>query len=409
MWGGVRADTCVPDGSLAWVSGLPRKEVAAQVEAALAQANMQAQVQATGYGERDSCGHIVPMGVDLTVTLADRGLTGLLQGTTSAEAIRDVIARQAPPGIGQISVVTAVGDTLRFPLNSATLEGASMAAQASGWSPITTSTSPSARYLHAMAHDSHRHVTVMFGGDSTSSARLNDTWEYDGSHWSQVATPLAPPGRVNIDQTMVYDSQRLKMVLFGGLGASGYLSDTWEYASSQWTANTLSQKPAARDAHAMAFDADRGVTVLFGGYTSGGTTFSDTWEYTTQWQTVAPAAAPPARFHHAMVFDARRHVVVLFGGRTQAGSWLGDTWEYDGTTWRQAAPVQSPPGRDNHSLAYDSARGVVVLFGGEGSGGRLNDLWEYDGSTWRQITTPQAPAPRTEMSLVYNSLRAWLL
>jgi hypothetical protein len=41
--GGVRADTCVPDGSLTWVSGLPRKEVAAQVEAALAQANMQAQ------------------------------------------------------------------------------------------------------------------------------------------------------------------------------------------------------------------------------------------------------------------------------------------------------------------------------------------------------------------------------
>src|SRR5437773_1209062 len=76
---------------------------------------------------------------------------------------------------------------------------------------------------------------------------------------------------------MAYDVARNVTVLFGGYysdGAGHDLRDTWEWNGSAWT-QRASSGPSARAYHAMAYDAARGVTVLFSGYPAG----ADTWEW----------------------------------------------------------------------------------------------------------------------------------
>ena len=73
-------------------------------------------------------------------------------------------------------------------------------------------TGPSARSLHAMAYGSDRGRTVLFGGQITG-AFLNDTWEWDGTEWTQVAdTDPSPRDACGA----IYDPSRRRMILLGG-------------------------------------------------------------------------------------------------------------------------------------------------------------------------------------------------
>src|SRR5262249_42463365 len=148
---------------------------------------------------------------------------------------------------------------------------APLAAQAAAWSEAAAP-----RDDHAMAFDSQRGRTVLFGGFGNSGLAA-DTWEWNGSSWSQVAT-TGPPARAW--HAMPYASQRRRTVLFGG-GLAGLpstrLGDTWEWDGSAWT-QVATTGPAGRSACAMAFDSQRGRTVLFGG-SNNGSAFNDTWEW----------------------------------------------------------------------------------------------------------------------------------
>ena len=71
---------------------------------------------------------------------------------------------------------------------------------------------PAPRAEHAMAFDSQRERTVLFGGNS-GNAVLGDTWEWDGSFWTQVDDTGPGP---RSGHAMVYDSARQVSILFGG-------------------------------------------------------------------------------------------------------------------------------------------------------------------------------------------------
>ena len=142
-------------------------------------------------------------------------------------------------------------------------------AQNLAWTQIKPTTSPAARYTHAMAYDSTSQRTVLFGG-ATSSGSQADTWEWNGKDWSEVKAGSPPP--VRLGHGMVYDAGRQRMVMFGGLGSSGYLADTWEWNGKNWVQSKPQTSPSARYTHAMVYDSARQRTVLFGGFGSGGPT-----------------------------------------------------------------------------------------------------------------------------------------
>src|SRR4029079_6784762 len=57
---------------------------------------------------------------------------------------------------------------------------------------LVANSGPSPRDHHAMAYDSDRHRVVMFGGSdadpSGRSAFFSDTWEWNAGSWHRVAT-----------------------------------------------------------------------------------------------------------------------------------------------------------------------------------------------------------------------------
>lgn len=122
-----------------------------------------------------------------------------------------------------------------------------------GWTEVKPSVSPGIRYGAQIATDRRAGKTVLFGGlkvetGSDSIAHqvyANDTWEWDGSTWRQIATTAAPSARENA--AMAFDPSMNQIVLFGGW-AGYYLSDIWTYENGVWTAaeETLQRRRAVR-------------------------------------------------------------------------------------------------------------------------------------------------------------------
>ncbi|MBI3891679.1 MAG: hypothetical protein HY303_09145, partial [Candidatus Wallbacteria bacterium] len=273
---------------------------------------------------------------------------------------------------------------------------------------------------HAMAYDSDRGRTVVFGG-SYGPDRLRDTWEFDGSAWLDV-TPkdsASPKGRMGA--SMAYDAVRHRTVLFGGSSAKGALRDTWEWDGSQWLdATPAGPSPSRRSNHTMAFDPSRGRVVLFGGVDDVGSnlgTVGDTWEWDgTTWAQKSPpgGTSPQPRYKHAMAFAGSRGRVVLFGGyNPDLGAYFGDLWEWDGTSWADVSPPTGPSGRIPSAMAWDGGRNRLVLHGcftvDPQVGGMVpQDTWEWDGSQWLDLSQEKEPSPSgsPDCAAVYDSRRA---
>jgi hypothetical protein len=225
-----------------------------------------------------------------------------------------------------------------------------------------------------LAYSSTRQRLVAFG---TADQLVSQTWEWDGASWTQLAD-TGPTARLN--SAMTCDNDRDRVVLFGGQlignldsSGAGNLSDTWEWDGTEWTQQD-DDGPERRRGHAMAYDAARKQSVLFGGQFvqpaigfSGVLQFDDTWVWNGDGWKQAAGFGPSKRSIHCMVFDDTIGQTVLFGGVQVPGiHFLGDTWQWDGTRWAQCQDI-GPSGRYAARLAYDSIRKCTVLFGGGGN------------------------------------------
>ena len=230
--------------------------------------------------------------------------------------------------------------------------------------------------------------------------------------------------------TMVYDSARGQITLFGGAYSApdvyggdrspltySTLNDTWVWDGANWAQKSPLASPPARVYHGMAYDDARGQVVVFGGTPSGFSpaAISDTWVWDgVNWAQKSPPIFPPARMGHAMAYDSVHHQVVLFGGISAGNNPtdLNDTWVWDGANWTQKFPKTSPPARQLHAMAYDSSHGQLVLFGGIlnlKSGPVLGDTWVWDGANWTQKAPQASPPAQYAYALAYDSARGQVL
>jgi hypothetical protein len=250
------------------------------------------------------------------------------------------------------------------------------------WSEVST-TGPSARAGAQMAYDAESGQLVLFGGQGTTDS-LNDTWTWNGttSTWTLIDLTTSPPARYY--GSMTYDPAVSRLVLFGGVGSSGDLADTWTWNGANWTNVTPvspTASPPARDTATMAYDALIGEFVLFGGENADGELLDDTWAWDGgawdggAWDEVSNAGPP--REAASMDYDPTIGQVVLFGGEDIYSELLADTWTWNGSFWIEASPAPSPPARGWASMSYDTGTGQLVLFGGEGDAGDLNDTWIF--------------------------------
>ncbi len=263
---------------------------------------------------------------------------------------------------------------------------------------------PPYRFYHAMAYDAARDRLVVFGGrhDAAGGAMtvLGDTWEWDGTAWSNVMPATSPPARLHA--AAAYDPKRGRIVLVGGESAAGVvLADTWEWDGTTWQQS--SALPAPRKQAALAYDARRARTVLYGG--TSGTDSGNTYERNGTTWSLASTTGPGVRTYPTLAYDIGRQRVVLFGGNTFPQ--VGDLWEWDGATWLQRTPAATEPGaRYASAVAYDPIRGRIVMFGGATPTGLTAQTWEWDGTTWLDRAPAQAPSARWGARMAYDSARA---
>jgi hypothetical protein len=319
------------------------------------------------------------------------------------------------------------------------------------WTEVVTAHTPGVRSLHAMAHDTARGRTVVFGGFNETWNQASGTWEYDGTDWTQASPATEPPTRLGA--AMAYDAGAGGVVLLRGWGGEAgledYLMDQWVWDGSTWVSQPLGglgprEGPAlvATDWGLMTFGGfpdqiavetcqslsddwycesvptTPGVDLLFGSgslvhdpqrdvsilLTSEGQYTHRHWEWDGYaWHFRALLNVPPAA-NRGMANDPVRGVTVLFGGGySMFGQPSDETHEFDGVEWVRRYPTTSPSARTT-AMTYDAGRGVMLIFGGSGGGFLLDDTWEWDGTTWTERSPGTRPTARLT-SLAYDPVR----
>lgn len=309
----------------------------------------------------------------------------------------------------------------RFLIASVTIVVPAAATLAQGPAWASPSVGPDARRQHAMAYDSARGRTVLFGGYRTGTGSLADTWEWDGRGWIRFTPPVSPPARAF--HMMAFDAARGVTVLFGGIGAL-YYNDTWEWDGATWRQVLTANAPPTLEGAAMAYHAGANPCVLlFGGL--GGTGYSyETWRYDgTNW-TLAGGGGPSGRRGHAMCHASLTQQTYLHGGVDQWGV-KNDLWAWNGAGWSQTVPAPfAPPPLVHHSMTFDEDREELVIVGGSNggspgpwgatlditffgllSGGAVTPSHWFDPGNWDPTLSRYVPPGRIFMATVYDSAR----
>ncbi len=311
---------------------------------------------------------------------------------------------------------------------------------------------PTARSNARMVFDESLDRIVLFGGVSDPDAadiryELNDTWEWTGLGWIQIFPATAPPARSG--HSMVYDSNRRQVILFGGIQGGNFLGDTWRYQNRNWIQIAAPSSPSARTLAGMAFDPIRDRVVLHGGVDAGGTR-RDTWEFdgttwtkrltggpelqavnlvydeargeilmlgygsentsemyrlaSSGWEQLSPEDIPPCVNFSALAYQKHNQTVVFVGGQCFNGTQADDTWEWDGTNWTDVSPTFNPGALLGHALAYDRTRNETVLFGGIFIGA-TNTTYRYRNGKWTIVSQDREPGPRSLPLMVYDPVR----
>jgi hypothetical protein len=307
------------------------------------------------------------------------------------------------------------------------------------WQLDMPSQSPPRRTSSGFAFDTARDRAVVFGGFWTPpdgvSTTLGDTWEWDGSSWTQacMSAPCSgqTPGK-RAEFAFAYDSAHGQTLLAGGCPAAEAtcptpLGDLWHWDGQAWAEDCTappcsSSKPGPTLGAAMAFDAGRGKMVLFGGSTSPAT-----WEWNGAWWTLAcdgsTCPGPRPRAGHAMAYDAAHKQTLVFGGLDLANNILSDLWAWDGAHWSQLCTSAScadtqPVPRIFATMAYDSTRGMTILYAGcalpsNGCLGTPSDAWEWTGSAWLDLAVASSsvsePVIDESMQIAFDATTARIL
>jgi hypothetical protein len=237
------------------------------------------------------------------------------------------------------------------------------------WAPRTPLHLPSPRAGAAGAFELLTGHALMFGG-SAAGVNSNELWSWDGADWTLLASGVGGPlGRSFAG--MSYDLSRLVTVMFGGLGDGGTLGgDTWEWNGTAWSQHPGPVHPSPRYSPAMTYDLHLGATVLFGGQI-GPTALdqrTDTWTWNGgSWHPVLTSTPAPVQLSPSLVFDFAANRTRLSGsvsvGTFPNASWLFQVWEFDGANWTQISSAASVGFQQGYlQSVYDLTRGAIVAY-----------------------------------------------
>jgi len=107
------------------------------------------------------------------------------------------------------------------------------------WESLDSSETSGPRYWYGLTFDTHQNELIVFGGTDLEPEvfQSDDTWVYsfNNNQWSDITKDYRPPACSL--QSMVYDPENKKVVLFGGLAY-----EISEIYGTVWIYNPITQK-----------------------------------------------------------------------------------------------------------------------------------------------------------------------
>jgi hypothetical protein len=249
------------------------------------------------------------------------------------------------------------------------------------WSEISTSGgTPDGRGAESAIYDPVSDRIVTFGG-WRSREESDETWVLTLAGvptWSKLAvTGQRPLGRVY--HTAIFDPARNQMVVFGGLAGRSYRGDAWKLSlkgAPAWAPLGSTSEPGARNGQTMIYDSRRGRILMFGGSSqlSGG--LNTVWELaltgTPAWAEMAPSGvAPEGRTNCSAIYDSVRDRMIVFGGwNPSTRKWRNDVWALSlagAPAWTMLTPMGTPPVPETGPCTiYDPVRDRMLVYGDAG-------------------------------------------
>lgn len=263
---------------------------------------------------------------------------------------------------------------------------------------------PGGRAETRMVFDPVSNHIILYGGATALDAGtkvsydLGDTWQWLGDHWVRLST--AHDAGTRSGQVMVYDTNRSRIVMFGGRRTDvatknqAVLNDTWIFRNGDWSQLATPNSPPGRTVTGAAFDPVRDRIVMYGGNTISTdgkntvTTLHDTWEFDgTTWNqrgSDGPKISKPI-----ITYDNATNQVILLGlDETSSTKTATLMYLYDASagTWNQAKPDGLPPCVNESQVAFDPETNSVILNGGVcADSATTEETYSWDGTKWTKL------------------------
>lgn len=268
------------------------------------------------------------------------------------------------------------------------------------WRELALDPAPSARQLSAMAYDPIRDRTILYGGsvfaaDGVTTEIKADTWEFDGTRWTQVND-----GQVKVGNPLLaYDGARDQMILLGTDTEFKPHMYRYDPSAKSWTEITPEKEKMAdcvNDA-ALVYAPSLGSLLLVGGVcTILDSSTAKTWQWDgTAWSEIKTVTAVARTTGSAMAFDTLRETAILYGGTEHLDpNPRSVTLLFNRGNWRFAVLHTRPSPRSLFGFTTDPARNTVWLLGGVGEYNNIYaaDLWGYRDGQWF-VKNAKTPPP----------------
>ncbi len=323
------------------------------------------------------------------------------------------------------------------------------------WLDVNTDQSPPPLTGHtAVAGKTGQTISSMYvwGGTPGKGFYSRQGWDYDaaGDFWSLIPFSDAPTGRIG--HTAIWAEDR--MIIWGGTGESGHLSDGGIYIPSSkswvnipsprvqifsprkghvavWTGKEMlvwggrnefnqmndgaAYNPSTDKWRQLSAEHDLGLRsghtavwtgnemLIWGGEGKDGK-FGDGAAYnpeSNEWRQLNSDGRPTSRSGHTAVWSGTE--MLIFGGQAEGGT-SGNGYAYNPQedTWR-ALPISGGPGyREDHTATWTGVE--MVVFGGLTLGGEANTGYAFNPkkNKWRSLTTVGGPLKRSRHTAIWT-------
>lgn len=276
------------------------------------------------------------------------------------------------------------------------------------WTNLTASPAPSLRAIASMTYDWADHYDLLFGGLGPSGP-LNDTWTYANGVWDNITSTAGTPPPGQYGMAMTYDASDGYVLAWGCPGANANAStmcnDTWSFIHGKWNQiAAVVEAPSGIGSDLIPVTIP--YTTMVYDAADSFVLLTDgliTWKYSDAVWT--PFCAAPTNCTRSIpgppggsaAYDASDGYVLALAGNY--------TWKFLGGTWTNisASAGTPPPYRVTSSMVYDNASAGVLLFGGSSQSGRvLNDTWLFHGGSWSNASAGASPPARSEEAIAYD-------